>query len=44
VSIRSAEFLTPEQTEPSPLTCEVSGDRVRFTVPKFLVYGVVRLK
>lgn len=44
VTINSAEFLTPEQSEPSQLTVEIVGDRVKFVVPKFLVYGVVRLR
>ena len=44
VAVSSAEFLTPEQPEPSKLAVEVNGDRIQFVVPKFLVYGVVRLR
>jgi hypothetical protein len=43
-TVTAAEFLTPEATEPSKITFEISGDRIKFVVPKFLVYGVVRLK
>ena len=44
VVVTSAEFLAPEQAEPSKLAVEVVGDRIKFVVPKFLVYGVVRLR
>ncbi len=44
VSVTSAEFLTPEELEPIKISVEVAGDRVRFVVPKFLVYGIVRLR
>lgn len=44
VTLTSAEFLTPEQSDPIKIAVEVSGDRAKFVVPKFLVYGVVRLR
>lgn len=42
--ITGIEFITPENPEPRELPAEVSERRVRFTVPEFLVYGVVRMK
>ena len=44
VSVMSAEFLTPEESEPKKISVETVGDRVRFVVPKFLLYGIVRLR
>lgn len=44
VTINAAEFLTPENTEPTKLTCQVANGRAQFVVPKFLVYGVVQLR
>lgn len=44
VTVTSAEFLTPEERQPIRISIEVAGDRVRFIVPKFLVYGIVRLR
>ena len=37
------EVITPENPEAKELTLETSGDRARFTVPEFLVYGVARI-
>jgi len=41
---RRIEFLTPEADQPRELDFEQSGTRLRFRVPEFLVYGVVRLQ
>lgn len=43
-TVRSAEFLTPESTDPIPVEIEVTRENVQFVVPKFLVYGVVRFR
>lgn len=43
-AVRSVEFLTPESSEPIPVEFEVTRENVQFVVPKFLVYGVVRLR
>lgn len=41
----SIEFLTPESPEPIPIEIESSSRGVvQFVVPKFLVYGVVRVR
>jgi len=37
------EFISPETPDPRELSIERSASRVKFTVPEFLVYGVVRL-
>ena len=42
--ITSIEFISPESPEPKPLVSAVSEMRNNFTVPEFLVYGVVRMK
>ena len=36
--------LTPETPEPVEVQAEVKDRRVRFTMPKFLVYGVARIE
>ncbi|MFT5523367.1 MAG: hypothetical protein ACI9HK_001313 [Pirellulaceae bacterium] len=41
---KSIEFHTPEQTEPQQLVFKVSAGRVQFTVPKFLVYALVKIR
>jgi hypothetical protein len=38
------EFLTPEAENPDELQFETSAGRVRFRVPGYLVYGVVRVR
>lgn len=38
------EFLTPEAEQARPLDFEQVGTRLRFRVPEFLVYGVVRIR
>jgi len=43
-TVRSAEFLTPENSEPIPVEVQLTKENVLFVVPKFLVYGVVRLR
>ncbi len=43
-TLRSVQFLTPEQAEPKSVEAKVIDGRVRFTVPEFLVYGVVRIE
>jgi hypothetical protein len=42
--VQAVELLTPEAEQPSPLEFEQFDGRLRFTVPEFLVYGVVRIK
>ena len=42
--VRRIEFLTPEVEQPNALPFEQSGTRVRFRLPTFLVYGVVRVQ
>ena len=37
------EFLTPEAEQARTLEFEQAGRRLRFRVPEFLVYGVVRV-
>jgi hypothetical protein len=41
--LRAVEAMTPEDPEPVHLNAEVTGARVRFEVPRFLVYSVVRV-
>ena len=41
--VRRVEFLTPEAEQPRELEFEQTGSRLRFRVPEFLVYGVVRV-
>ena len=44
-SLKSIRFLTPERADEQALVPMPSRDgRVRFTVPEFLVYGVVRIE
>jgi hypothetical protein len=38
------DFLTPEAEQARTLEHEQAGDRLRFRVPEFLVYGVVRVQ
>jgi hypothetical protein len=42
--VRRVEFLTPEVEQPRELEFEQAGSRLRFRVPGFLVYGVVRIQ
>jgi hypothetical protein len=42
--VTHVEVLTPEQPESSPLAFDVSNGRLRFAVPRFLVYGVIRIR
>ena len=42
--VSSVELLSPEQAEPVKLAFEVEQGRLRFVVPSFLVYGVVRIR
>lgn len=44
MTVRSVRFLTPEQQEERLLEIRITGDRVRFALPEFLVYGVARLE
>ena len=37
------EALSPEQPDSQELTIETNGNRVQFTVPEFLVYGIARI-
>jgi len=41
---RRVEFLTPETDQPRALEFEQTGSRLRFRVPEFLVYGLVRIQ
>jgi hypothetical protein len=40
---KQVEFLTPEATDAVPVPFEQANGRLKLTVPKFLVYGVVRV-
>jgi hypothetical protein len=42
--VRHVEFLTPEADQPRELEFEQAGDRLRFRIPDFLVYGIVRVE
>jgi len=42
--VRRVEFLTPEADQARELEFEQVGDRLRFRIPDFLVYGVVRVE
>jgi hypothetical protein len=42
--VRRVEFLTPEAEQARELEFEQVGARLRFRVPDFLVYGVVRIQ
>lgn len=42
-TVARVEWIAPESPEPKPLSGDVSGGRVRFTAPEFLVYGVARI-
>jgi hypothetical protein len=44
VRVVRVEFLTPEVEQPRGLEFEQAGSRLRFRVPEFLVYGVVRIQ
>ena len=41
--VRKVVFLTPEREDEMELKAERKGERLRFVVPGFLVYGVVRI-
>jgi hypothetical protein len=38
------ECITPESPDPQPITFTQSDQRIRFTLPKFLVYSIARIK
>ena len=42
--VRRVGFLTPEADQILELEFEQVGDRVRFRIPDFLVYGVVQVE
>ena len=42
--VQHVEFLTPEQEQARGVDFEQLGARIRFRVPEFLVYGVVRVQ
>ena len=42
--VQRVEFLTPEKEQALDLEFEQVGPRLRFRVPEFLVYGVVRIQ
>jgi len=42
--VARVEFLTPEREQAIDLEYEQAGSRLRFRVPEFLVYGVVRIQ
>jgi len=44
VRVRRVEFLTPEAEQARELEFEQVGTRLRFRIPAFLVYGVVRVE
>ncbi len=37
------DSLSPERPDPQPVDFQVEGDRLRFTMPEFLVYGMARI-
>ena len=37
------ESLSPEKPDPQPVAIQVEGDRLKFTMPEFLVYGMARI-
>ena len=41
--LRAVRFFTPEVDEVVELKWKLSGRKITFTVPEFLVYGVVEL-
>ncbi len=43
-TVKRVEFLTPEVAEPVSLPFEQADGRLTFQTPRFLVYGVVRIK
>jgi hypothetical protein len=42
--VQAVEFLTPENDQAKKLQFRQVGDRLRFRVPEFLVYGIVRVQ
>lgn len=42
--VQAVELLTPESLEPQPLKAASDNERLRVTIPSFLVYGVVRVQ
>lgn len=42
-TVSQLEFLTPEQNESQSLKYEQKDGRLQFSVPEFLVYGIVRV-
>jgi hypothetical protein len=42
--VAAVEAMTPEQPEAANLRFEVSGDRLKFNVPEFLVYSLVHIR
>jgi len=44
VRVRRVEFRTPEAEQARKLEFEQVGARLRFRIPEFLVYGVVRIQ
>lgn len=42
-TVSKLEFLTPEQNESQSVTFKQKDGRVQFSVPEFLVYGIVRI-
>ncbi len=43
-SLASIQFITPEESETATIAATVENGRVRFVLPRFLVYGVVRIQ
>jgi hypothetical protein len=42
--VQHVEFFTPEQEQARGVAFAQLGARIRFRVPEFLVYGVVRVQ
>ena len=42
--LKAARFFTPEKESGVELQVEIHGDKARFTLPQFLVYGVAELE
>lgn len=44
LAARAVEAMTPEKPDPVALSTRLEGGRLRFEVPEFLVYAVVRVR
>ncbi len=42
--VSAVTFLTPESDQPTPLKFRLAANRLKFEVPEFLVYAVIRIE